>query len=197
MAITEPITLSRNCEVIQIPSGTRAILPTGTKVRVMQSLGGSYTIATGTGAMYRMDAQDGDVLGRSSSVAETVTYEEAFEPEMIWKQLRTVYDPEIPVNIVDLGLVYSVEVTALEDGRRDIEVRMSMTAPGCGMGNVLKADVEGKLSRLPGVNKVRVNIVFDPAWNPGRMSEAARLQLGIELDFGLPKPRKPLVTFPR
>jgi probable FeS assembly SUF system protein SufT len=197
MAITEPITLSRNCEVIQIPSGTRAILPTGTKVRVMQSLGGSYTIATGTGAMYRMDAQDGDVLGRSSSVAETVTYEEAFEPEMIWKQLRTVYDPEIPVNIVDLGLVYSVEVTALEDGKRDIEVRMSMTAPGCGMGNVLKADVEGKLSRLPGVNKVLVNIVFDPVWNPGRMSEAARLQLGIELDFGLPKPRKPLVTFPR
>jgi metal-sulfur cluster biosynthetic enzyme len=111
--------------------------------------------------------------------------------------LRTVYDPEIPVNIVDLGLVYSVEVTALEDGKRDIEVRMSMTAPGCGMGNVLKADVEGKLSRLPGVNKVRVNIVFDPAWNPGRMSEAARLQLGIELDFGLPEPRKPLVTFPR
>jgi probable FeS assembly SUF system protein SufT len=197
MAITEPITLSRNCEVIQIPSGTRAILPTGTKVRVMQSLGGSYTIATGAGAMYRMDAQDRDLLGLCSGVTETVTHEEVFEPEMIWKQLRTVYDPEIPVNIVDLGLVYSVEVTALEDGKRDIEVRMSMTAPGCGMGNVLKADVEGKLSRLPGVNKVRVNIVFDPAWNPGRMSEAARLQLGIELDFGLPEPRKPLVTFPR
>jgi probable FeS assembly SUF system protein SufT len=197
MAITEPITLSRNCEVVQIPSGTRAILPTGTKVRVMQSLGGSYTIATGAGAMYRIDAQDGDVLGLSPTVTEAVTHEEAFEPEMIWKQLRTVYDPEIPVNIVDLGLVYSADVTPLEDGKRDIEVRMSMTAPGCGMGNVLKADVEGKLSRLPGVNKVRVNIVFDPAWNPGRMSEAARLQLGIELDFGLSEPRKPLVTFPR
>jgi metal-sulfur cluster biosynthetic enzyme len=89
--------------------------------------------------------------------------------------LRTGYDPEIPVHIVDLGLVYSAEVTPLEEGKRDIEVRMSMTAPGCGMGNVLKADV---------------NIVFDPAWNPGRMSEAARLQLGIELDFGMPEPRE-------
>lgn len=147
--------------------------------------------------LHRMDAQDGDVLGLSSTVTETVTHEGAFEPEMIWKQLRTVYDPEIPVNIVDLGLVYSAEVIPLEDGKRDIEVRMSMTAPGCGMGNVLKADVEGKLSRLPGVNKVQVNIVFDPAWNLSWMSEAARLQLGIELDFGLPEPRKPLVTFPR
>lgn len=96
-----------------------------------------------------MDAQDGDVLGLSSSVIETVTHEGAFEPEMIWKQLRTVYDPEIPVNIVDLGLVYSAEVIPLEDGKRDIEVRMSMTAPGCGMGNVLKADVEGNPHDCP------------------------------------------------
>lgn len=134
MAITEPITLSRDCEVIQIPSGLRASLPAGTPVRVVQSLGGSYTIATGAGAMYRMDARDADVLGLSLTVTEAVTPEEAFEPEMIWKQLKTVYDPEIPVNIVDLGLVYSTQITPLEDGKRNIEVRMSMTAPGCGMG---------------------------------------------------------------
>jgi probable FeS assembly SUF system protein SufT len=197
MAITEPITLSRDCEVIQIPSGLRASLPAGTTVRVVQSLGGSYTIATGAGAMYRMDARDADVLGLSLTVTEAVTPEEAFEPEMICKQLKTVYDPEIPVNIVDLGLVYSTEITLLEDGKRNIEVRMSMTAPGCGMGNVLKADVEGKLSRLPGVNKVQVNIVFDPPWNPGLMSEAARLQLGIDSDFGVPRSRRSLVTFTR
>jgi probable FeS assembly SUF system protein SufT len=196
MAITDPITLSRDCEVIQIPSGLRASLPAGTTVRVVQSLGGSYTIATGAGAMYRMDARDADVLGLSPTVTEAVTHE-AFEPEMILKQLKTVFDPEIPVNIVDLGLVYSAEITPLEDGKRNIEVRMSMTAPGCGMGNVLKADAEAKLSRLPGVNKVQVNIVFDPAWNPGLMSEAARLQLGIDSDFGVPRSRRPLVTFTR
>jgi probable FeS assembly SUF system protein SufT len=146
--------------------------------------------------MYRMDARDADVLGLSPTVTEEVTHEEAFEP-MIWKQLKTVYDPEIPVNIVDLGLVYSIEITPLEDGKRNIEVRMSMTAPGCGMGNVLKADVEDKLSRLPGVNKVQVNIVFDPPWNSGLMSEAARLQLGIDSDFGVSQPRRSLITFTR
>ena len=104
-------------------------------------------------------------------------------------QLKTVYDPEIPVNIVDLGLIYSCEITscditAQEHGGKKIDVKMSMTAPGCGMGNVLKADVESKLARLPEVKEVDVEVVFDPPWAPGRMSEAAKLQLGFDLDYG-------------
>jgi probable FeS assembly SUF system protein SufT len=103
---------------------------------------------------------------------------------MVWAQLKTVYDPEIPVNIVDLGLIYSCDITVQEQGGKKIDVKMSMTAPGCGMGNVLKADVEGKLARLPEVKEVHVEVVFDPPWSPARMSEAAKLQLGFDLDYG-------------
>jgi probable FeS assembly SUF system protein SufT len=193
MPITEPITLSRECEVIQIPSGLRGTLPAGARIRLMQSLGGSYTIAADHGSIYRVDARDADALGLSSTAMEAPAYQEAFQPEMIWKQLKMVYDPEIPVNVVDLGLIYSAEIKTREDGGRKIEVKMSMTAPGCGMGNVLKADVEGKLSRLPGVEEVHVDIVFDPPWNPGLMSEAAKLQLGFDSDYGVAQPRMPIV----
>ena len=108
-----------------------------------------------------------------------------FREEAVWKTLRTVYDPEIPVNIVDLGLIYSAQANAAENGRR-IEVRMTLTAPGCSMSEVLKAEVERKLSQLPGVAGVRVEVVFDPPWNPGMMSEAAKLQLGFDADLGAP-----------
>jgi probable FeS assembly SUF system protein SufT len=185
MPVTEPITLLRDCEVIQIPSGIRSTLSAGARVRVMQSLGGSYTIAADRGSMYRLAVQDADALGLSpASPSPPPSPQGTFQPEMVWEQLKTVYDPEIPVNVVDLGLIYSAEIMPLEEGRRDIEIKMSMTAPGCGMGNVLKADVEGKLSRLPGVNEVRVEVVFDPPWNPGLMSEAAKLQLGFDSDYG-------------
>ena len=103
---------------------------------------------------------------------------------MVWDQLKSVYDPEIPVNIVDLGLVYSCVIVPLEQGGNRVHIKMSMTAPGCGMGNVLKADVESKLSRLPGVKEVHVEVVFDPPWHPGLMSDAAKLQLGFDLDYG-------------
>jgi metal-sulfur cluster biosynthetic enzyme len=102
---------------------------------------------------------------------------------MLWDQLKTVFDPEIPVNIVDLGLIYACDIADLDGGKK-IDIKMSMTAPGCGMGNVIKADVEGKLSRLPDVKQVNVEVVFDPPWGPGRMSEAAKLQLGFDLDYG-------------
>jgi metal-sulfur cluster biosynthetic enzyme len=108
-----------------------------------------------------------------------------FSEEAIWKELRTVYDPEIPVNIVDLGLIYSAQASAAENGRR-IDVRMSLTAPGCSMSEVLKAEVERKLSQLPGVAEVHVDVVFDPPWNPGMMSEAAKFQLGFDTDYGAP-----------
>ena len=109
----------------------------------------------------------------------------AFREESIWEQLRTVRDPEIPVNIVDLGLIYSAQSILCENGRR-VEVRMSLTAPGCAMSDVIKAEVERKLAALPGVSQVQVDVVFDPPWNPGMMSEAAKLQLGFDSDFGAP-----------
>ena len=110
---------------------------------------------------------------------EAPAHQEAFEPEMVWKQLKMVYDPEIPINVVDLGLIYSADITTREDGGRKIEVKMSMTAPGCGMGNVLKGDVENRISKLPSVKAVNVEVVFDPPWDMSRMSEAAWLQLGF------------------
>lgn len=109
----------------------------------------------------------------------------SFHEEAIWKELRTVYDPEIPVNIVDLGLIYSAQTSSIEKGRR-IDVRMSLTAPGCSMSEVIKREVERKLSLLPGVAEVHVEVVFDPPWHPGMMSEAAKLQLGFDSDFGAP-----------
>jgi probable FeS assembly SUF system protein SufT len=152
----------------------------------MQSLGSGYTVATDRGHMYRVDAKDTDALGLSNAAtAQTPAVQEgSFSDQMVWDQLKTVYDPEIPVNIVDLGLVYSCVIAPLEVGGNRVHIKMSMTAPGCGMGNVLKADVDSKLSRLPGVKEVHVEVVFDPPWHPGLMSDAAKLQLGFDLDYG-------------
>jgi probable FeS assembly SUF system protein SufT len=181
----ELIDLKRECEAIEIPSGIRRVLPTGTRVRISQFLGTSYTVTSDMGCMFRIDAKDADTLGLTPPVVEEKPRsEQVFSEQMVWDQLKTVYDPEIPVNIVDLGLIYSCNITPHEEGGKKIDVNMSMTAPGCGMGNVLKADVEGKLARLPEVKAVNVQVVFDPPWNPGLMSEAAKLQLGFDLDYG-------------
>ncbi|HLI61968.1 MAG TPA: putative Fe-S cluster assembly protein SufT [Terriglobales bacterium] len=188
-----PITLTRACDVIEIPSGIRGSLPQGTVVRILQTLGGSYTVSGGEyGYMYRIDARDADALGLSPAEAAAAE-QRPFSEELVWDELKTVFDPEIPVNIVDLGLVYGCEISDLSDGGHRIDVKMSMTAPGCGMGNVLKADVESKLSRLPDVKQVNVEIVFDPPWTPALMSEAAKLQLGFDLDFGGPPSGLPVV----
>lgn len=186
MGASEPLTLSRACEVIEIPSGIRATLPAGAVVRIMQSLGSGHTVATDRGYMYRVDAKDTDALGLSNAAMaqEPAVREGPFSEQMVWDQLRIVYDPEIPVNIVDLGLVYSCVITPLEQRVNRVHIKMSMTAPGCGMGNVLKADVESKLSRLPSIKEVHVEVVFDPPWHPGLMSDAAKLQLGFDLDYG-------------
>ena len=186
MGASRSVTLSRACEVIEIPSGIRGTLPAGAIVRIMQSLGSGYTVATDRGYMYRVDAEDTDALGLSNAAMakEPVVREGPFSEQVVWDQLKTVYDPEIPVNIVDLGLVYSCVITPLEQGVNRVHIKMSMTAPGCGMGNVLKADVQSKLSRLPGVTEVHVEVVFDPPWHPGLMSDAAKLQLGFDLDYG-------------
>ncbi len=188
-----PITLSRDCAVIEIPSGTRSTLPAGSVVRIMQTLGGSYTITGGQyGYMYRIDARDADALGLPTPGAPTAAEHKAFSEQLVKDELKTIFDPEIPVNIVDLGLVYGCDIAPAEQGGHNIDVKMSMTAPGCGMGNVLKADVESKLARLPDVKRVNVEIVFDPPWTPARMSEAAKLQLGFDLDFGEPTSGLPI-----
>ncbi|MGA8875861.1 MAG: putative Fe-S cluster assembly protein SufT [Candidatus Korobacteraceae bacterium] len=187
------ITLSRDCAVIEIPSGTRSTLPAGSVVRIMQTLGGSYTITGGQyGYMYRIDARDADALGLPTPGAPTAAEHKAFSEQLVKDELKTIFDPEIPVNIVDLGLVYGCDIAPAEQGGHNIDVKMSMTAPGCGMGNVLKADVESKLARLPDVKRVNVEIVFDPPWTPARMSEAAKLQLGFDLDFGEPTSGLPI-----
>jgi probable FeS assembly SUF system protein SufT len=177
--VLETIELKRNCTAIAIPSGQREVLQSGTVVRVMQSRGGSHTIAGPSHALFRIDAADGDALGFPQAKLDP-RERGPFSEDLVWKTLKSVYDPEIPVNIVDLGLIYGCEIRDTEEGR-SIAVHMSMTAPGCGMGNVLKADVETKLLRLPEVTGVQVDIVFDPPWTPARMSEAARLQLGFDL----------------
>ena len=194
MSASGSVMLSRACEVIEIPSGIRGILPAGAIVRIMHSLGNGYTVATDRGYMYRVDAEDTDALGLSNTArAQAPAVQEgAFSNQMVWDQLKTVYDPEIPVNIVDLGLVYSCDIAPLELGGNRVHIKMSMTAPGCGMGNVLKADVESKLSRLPGVKEVHVEVVFDPQWHPGLMSDAAKLQLGFDLDYGATQTSPPI-----
>jgi probable FeS assembly SUF system protein SufT len=148
----------------------------------MQNLGDSYTVTTDLGHMLRIDAKDADALGITVSQPEETPVTE-FSEKLVWDQLKKIYDPEIPVNVVDLGLIYSCQITPFEIGYK-IDVKMSLTAPACGMANVLRADVERSLTRLPQVQEVRVEVVFDPPWQPSRMSEAAKLQLGLDLDAG-------------
>jgi probable FeS assembly SUF system protein SufT len=177
----ELIEVKRECEAIEIPSGIRRFLGAGTKVRISQFLGNAYTVITDFGNICRIDVKDVDALGLTPPrSAEQSSTQAPFSEQLVWDQLKTVYDPEIPVNIVDLGLIYSCDIAPHEGGKK-IDVKMSMTAPGCGMGNVLKADVENKLSGLPEVKQVNVQVVFDPPWHPGRMSDAAKLQLGFDI----------------
>lgn len=191
MQMGELIELKRECKAIEIPSGIERVLPASSLVRISQFLGRSYTVISDIGYMYRIDASDADALGLTPTSATAKTADGPFQEQMVWNELKTVYDPEIPVNIVDLGLIYECKITSDEQGAKKIEVKMSMTAPGCGMGNVLKADVERKLRQLPEVGEVSVEVVFDPPWHMGRMSEAAKLQLGLDLD----QPRDPVVRW--
>jgi probable FeS assembly SUF system protein SufT len=174
----EPVTVVRDCEALEIPSGRKVVLLAGTALSVMQSLGGSYTVMAPDGFMARIGAQDADAIGKEATVpAAEAAPEEPLE-KRVWDVLRTCYDPEIPVNIVELGLVYECRLTPVEGGHR-VDVRMTLTAPGCGMGGVLKAEAEQKLLQLAGVKEANVVLVFEPAWTREMMSEAARLQLGL------------------
>ena len=172
------ITLARDCEATRIPSGSSVVLPAGTRVTIAQTLGGHFTVTTEDGSLLRIADRDADALGAPAAAAPAPIVEGPFEEERVWEQLRTVFDPEIPVNLVDLGLIYRCEAVPLPDGGQRVEIAMSMTAPGCGMGDVLKEDVRRKVQSVPGVREVKVEVVWDPPWDASRMSDAARLQLG-------------------
>jgi probable FeS assembly SUF system protein SufT len=177
--------VSRECKGIQIPEGNPVLLSPGTRVRITQSLGGSYTVVTERGAMLRIDERNADAIGKGGEGALAMPPDLAAGSleDQVWGALKTCFDPEIPVNIVDLGLVYSCDVVPAPDGGGDgknrVDIKMTLTAPGCGMGPVLAQDVKQKVESLPGVVEADVQIVFDPQWNQNMMSEAARLQLGL------------------
>jgi probable FeS assembly SUF system protein SufT len=183
--MNQTIQLTRDCPVIAVPSGRRQTLPQGTAVRIVQQRGGSFTVSNDIHALFRIDAEDADALGLSGATEPLLQNQEQIplSESLVWDTLKTVYDPELPVNIVDLGLVYSV-VLAPADSGNAITIRMAMTSPGCGMSNVLKSDVESRLLRLPQVTETHVEVVFDPPWDPSRMSESARLQLGMDFSGG-------------
>ena len=172
--------VKRDIDVITVPFGSRMKLPSGSQVRLAQAAGGNYTVVTDLGIMCRVDAQDADAIGQTATDSQDLTDKNApYDQKRVWDQLKTVYDPEIPINVVDLGLIYGVESKSLQEGTHRVEIKMTMTAPGCGMGDVLKQDVERKVGNIPGVKEVQVDIVFDPPWSLEKISEAARLQLGI------------------
>lgn len=175
-----PITVRRDCPGILIPAGTEVVIPEGTDVQVTQSMGGSFTVYIG-GNLVRISGQEADALGLDPpelpKMSKAPTDEE-FE-RLVWDQLRTCYDPEIPINIVDLGLIYRCEITKTDEGTRRVEIDMTLTAPGCGMGEILVADIQDKLSFIPTLDQTRVDLVFDPPWDPERMSDEAKLQTGM------------------
>ncbi len=173
------VTTTREIEAREIPSGTKLMIPEGTPLAITQSLGGSYTVMTPYGSMARVDGKDADAIGQEAAAEEEAAAAGKTTEELAWDQLRTCYDPEIPVNIVDLGLVYQCGATPLPDGGSKVEVRFTLTAPGCGMGDILREDIKGKLLSLPDVKEADVQVLFDPPWNMSMMSEAAKLQLGL------------------
>ncbi len=178
----EEVTFSRNAEAIMIPSGERVLVPKGAQATITQSLGGAFTLITDRGLMVRVSGKEVEAIGKPVNETAEVKAEEITPEkleEMVWDSLKTCYDPEIPVNIVDLGLVYLCELQAGENGGRKVHIKMTLTAPGCGMGPVLAGDVKMKLEALPGVETADVEVVFDPVWDRSMMSEAARLQLGM------------------
>lgn len=177
----ESIVLQRDVNIIQIPEGTPSTLPKGHIVTLQQSLGGSFTVTTESGYMVRISGDDADAIGKEPPIQSQIasgTDTETVEHN-IWEVLKTIYDPEIPVNIVELGLIYHCGVKPSGDDQNDVHIIMTLTAPGCGMGPVLQFDAEAAVKKLPGVRHVTVEVVFDPPWSRDRMSEVAQLQLGM------------------
>jgi probable FeS assembly SUF system protein SufT len=174
------IIVTRDVDAVQIPSGSTLRIPQGTKVIITQSLGGTHTVSFNMG-LARIDAANQDALSMESvpvACPDNATHGEVTESD-IWSQLKGVYDPEIPVNIVDLGLVYSMELTAKEEGGHRVLIKMTLTAPGCGMGPTIANDAKQRVLSLPGIVEAEVDLVWDPPWNQGMISEAGRMKLGM------------------
>ena len=177
---SEPIRFERDCVAVMVPQGESVTLPAGQVGYITQALGGSFTVYV-DGNLFRIGGADADALGKDPPPALELPEGAGDEDveKLVWQQLRTCFDPEIPINVVELGLVYSCELDRLDDGRRKVNVQMTLTAPGCGMGDILVDDVRTKLELIPTVSEADVDLVFDPPWNHSMMSDAAKLETGM------------------
>lgn len=177
---SEPVRFERDCAAVLVPQGEAVTLPAGTIGYITQSLGGSWTVFV-EGNLMRIAGSDADAIGKEPpapiELPEGASDEDV--EALVWRQLRTCFDPEIPVNIVELGLVYSAEVSRGKDGQRKVDVNMTLTAPACGMGDILVEDVRSKIELIPTVAEADVELVFDPPWNRTMMSDVARLETGM------------------
>ena len=176
-----PIKISRDCDATLIPSGDEIKLIKGTLVRITQALGGDFTLYV-NGNLLKLSGKDADAIGQKvdNSINKSVQINNGeYNEELVWEQLRTCYDPEIPVNIVDLGLIYDLSKKGNKKDGYSIKIKMTLTAPGCGMGPSIAQDVDNKVSVLPGINDVLVEVVWDPVWDQSMMSEDAKLKLGM------------------
>ena len=174
-------TLSRDVVATQIPSGDKHPLPAGTQVVIHQVLGGTYPVQAEYG-LYRLDGADADAIGETptnTQINAKTLADGAPDPDAIWDQLKKVFDPEIPVNIVDLGLIYSMDVIKTPEGTYKVDVAMTLTAPGCGMGPVIAEDARSKVVLVPGVTEADVRIVWEPPWNQAMISETGKMELGL------------------
>ena len=176
------IELKREIVATTIPYGQKTTLPKGSQVEITQELGGSYTVLTDYGLL-RIEGKDADALGRESAAKAVATAELPTDAKavatQVWDQMKTCYDPEIPVNIVELGLVYENKVEPLPEGGFRVDVKFTLTAPGCGMGPILQSEVRSKVLEIPGVKSANIEVVFEPQWTQAMMSDAAKLQLGM------------------
>jgi probable FeS assembly SUF system protein SufT len=176
----EPFVVNREVPAVIVPAGVEVKLKPGQAGYITQALGGNFTVYI-EGNLFRIAGENADAIGKEAAKAPELPPNATEEDvkKLAWDQMRTCFDPEIPINIVDLGLVYECEVTPNEDGTRTIAVTMTLTAPGCGMGEVLVEDIKDKVKRIPTVSDAKVELTFDPPWNQSMMTEAARLQTGM------------------
>jgi probable FeS assembly SUF system protein SufT len=177
---SQPCQFERDCEVVMVPSGDEVTLPAGTVGYITQSLGGSFTVFV-DGNLFRVAGVNADAIGKEPMMPPSLPEDASDEDveQLVWAQMKTCYDPEIPVNIVDLGLVYACELGTDDEGRREVSVTMTLTAPGCGMGDIIVEDVRAKIALIPTIHRVEVELTFDPPWNHHMMTEAARLETGM------------------
>jgi probable FeS assembly SUF system protein SufT len=177
---SEPIVFERDCAAVMVPQGEQVTLPAGQNGYITQALGGSFTVFV-DGNLFRIRGEDADAIGKEPPQALVLDAEagDSEVEKLVWQQLRTCYDPEIPINVVDLGLVYDCTLEKMENGRRRVKVQMTLTAPGCGMGDILVDDVRSKIEAIPTVAEADVELTFDPPWNQAMMSDVAKLETGM------------------